>query len=372
MSSTIFKNKIPFLDLQRQYLSIKDEVLKVTEQVFDAQSFSQSDYVEQFEDNFSNYCSTGFCAGLSNGTSAIHMAIRGLGIGKGDEVLIPANTYIASVWGSIYEGATPVFVDCNPHTWNVDINELEKRITPKTKAIMAVHLYGQPCDMEAILNLANKHNLLVIEDASHAHGAKLKGQKVGGFGDAGCFSFYPGKNLGAYGEAGAITTNNADLDKTVKIMRNQGSENKYWNTTIGYNLRMDGLQGAILDIKLKYLDEWNEKRKAIAQRYQTEITHPEVRWQIQAENTESVYHLFVITVKERDRFMRYMNDHNVFPGLHYPVPCHLQEALQYLGYQQGDFPNSEKLSAHCVSLPMFAELLEDEVSYIIEKINHYK
>lgn len=368
----INKNKIPFLDLKRQYLSIKEEVLKATEQVFDEQSFSQSEYVTQFENAFSAYCGTQFAAGLSNGTSAIHMAIRGLGIGKGDEVIIPANTYIATVWGTIYEGATPVFVDCDPNTWNIDVAAIESKISPKTKAIIAVHQYGQPCNMTAINAIAKKNDLLVIEDAAHAHGARFKGQRVGSLSDAGCFSFYPGKNLGAYGEAGALVTNNQELDKQVKIMRNQGSENKYWNTTIGYNFRMDGLQGAILSIKLKYLDGWNEKRRAIAKRYQNEIKHPEITWQQSIDETEPVYHLFVITVKDRDHFLRYMNDNNIYPGLHYPVPCHLQEALKYLDYKQGDFPNSEKLSAHCVSLPMFAELLEDEVSYIIEKINHYK
>lgn len=371
MSSTLAINKIPFLDLSRQYATLKDEIMQVTEEVLDSITFSGGPHVEDFEKNFAAYCGTQHSVAVSSGTSAIHLAIRALGIGKGDEIIVPANTYIASVWGAVYEGATPVFVDCTPNGWNIDTSAIEAKITPNTKAIMSVHLYGMPCDMATIKSIAQKHNLKVIEDASHAHGAKLNEQRVGLFGDAGCFSFYPGKNLGAYGEAGGITTNSDEVAAQARIMRNQGTEDKYHHITTGFNARIDTLQAAILDVKLKYLDDWNERRRAIAARYQLEITNPKIKWQATQENSEPVYHLFVVTADDRDKFMAYMNQHNIYPGMHYPAPCHMQQALKYLGYKHGDFPNSEYLSQHCVSLPMFAELTDVEISYVIEKINQY-
>lgn len=370
-SKTLEISKIPFLDLSRQYATLKEEIMQATEEVLDSITFSGGPHVESFEKNFADYCGTQHAVAVSNGTAAIHLAMRALGISKGDEIIVPTNTYIATVWGAVYEGATPVFVDCTPNGWNIDTSAIEAKITPHTKAIMVVHLYGMPCDMPAINSIAEKYNLKVIEDASHAHGAKYNGQKVGSLGDIGCFSFYPGKNLGAYGEAGGITTNSAEIANQLRIMRNQGSEDKYHHTAIGFNARIDTLQAAILNIKLKYLDGWNERRRAIANRYQSEIANPKIKWQATQENTEPVYHLFVVTADDRDKSMAYLNSHNIYPGMHYPVPCHLQEALKYLGYKQGDFPNSEYLSQHCVSLPMFAELTDDEVSYIIEKINQY-
>lgn len=368
---TDVQTTIPFLDLKRQYLQIKDEVMAATEKVFDATAFSGGPFVDQFERNFASYCGTTYAMSANNGTTALHLAMLALGIGADDEVILPANTFIATAWGISYVNAKPVFVDCTPDTWEIDPAAIEAAITPRTKAIAGVHLYGQPFDIEAVRTIANKHNLYLIEDAAQAQGAKYKGQRVGGFGDIACFSFYPGKNLGAYGEAGGLTTNNEKYYQHVQKLKNHGSVVRYYHEEIGYNYRMDGLQGAILDIKLRYLDAWNNQRRAIAKRYQTEIKHQAVTMQKQPDWAESIYHLFVVTVPDREDFVKYLQSKGIFPGLHYPVPCHLQQAYAYLGHQPGDFPHSEYLSQHCVSLPMFAELRTDEVDRIIEVVNQY-
>ena len=293
-------DKIPFLDLKKQYLQLKEEVLKVTEEVFSNTAFSGGIYVERFEKKFAAYCGTKYALGVDNGTSAVHLAVRATGIGQGDEVIVPANTFIATAWGVSYVNATPVFVDCTNDTWEIDVSKIEEKITSKTKAIIGVHLYGQPFDIDAVKKVAAKNNLLLIEDCAQAHGAKYKGVNVGGFGEIGCFSFYPGKNLGAYGEAGGITTNNESYYKHISAQRNHGSTERYYHEMLGFNNRMDGLQGAILDIKLKYLDSWNNRRRAIAKRYFQGITNPRVKMQAQPEFAESVFHLFVITTDKRD------------------------------------------------------------------------
>jgi dTDP-4-amino-4,6-dideoxygalactose transaminase len=365
-------NTIPCLDLKRQYLSIKTEVLQVTEQVFDATAFSGGPFVEAFEKEFAHYCETQYAVGCNNGTTALHLAMLALGIGVGDEVIVPANTFIATAWGVSHTGATPVFVDCLPDTWEIDPSKIEEKITSRTKAIAGVHLYGQPFDIDAVKAIANKHNLFLIEDAAQAQGARYKGKRVGGFGEMACFSFYPGKNLGAYGEAGGLSTNSETYLKHLHSLRNHGMAVRYYHDEIGYNYRMDGLQGAILSIKLKYLDAWNSRRSAIAKRYQAEINNPKIKMQAQPEWAESVYHLFVVTTNDRDGFMKYLQNNNIAAGLHYPVPCHLQKAYSHLGYKIGDFPHSEYLSNHCLSLPMFAELTDDEVNNVIEIVNKWE
>lgn len=368
---TDVQTTIPCLDLKRQYLQIKSEVLAATERVFDATSFSGGPFVEQFERNFANYCGTAYAMSANNGTTALHLAMLALGIGPDDEVILPANTFIATAWGISYVNAKPVFVDCTPDTWEIDPLAVEVAITPRTKAIAGVHLYGQPFDVAAILDIARRHRLFVIEDAAQAQGARYKGQRVGGFGDIACFSFYPGKNLGAYGEAGGLSTNHEAYYQHVQRLKNHGSVVRYYHEEIGYNYRMDGLQGAILDIKLRYLDAWNDRRRSIAHQYQQRITNPAVTMQHQPDWAESIYHLFVVTVPERDDFVNYLKANGIFPGLHYPVPCHLQQAYAYLGHQIGDFPNAEYLANHCVSLPMFAELTDEEVNRVIEVVNQY-
>lgn len=363
--------KIPFLDLKKQYHQIKDEVLKAALEVFEHTAFSGGPYVEKFEKSFALFCGTNYAVGVNNGTSALHLAMLALGIKEGDEVLVPANTFIATAWGVSHANATPIFVDCDKHTWQIDASKVEEKISKRTKAIIGVHLYGQPFDIDAIRSVAKKHNLFLVEDAAQAHGAKYNGTRVGGFGEMACFSFYPGKNLGTYGEGGGITTNNESYYLHLQSLRNHGSTKRYYHDEIGYNMRMGGFEGAVLDIKIKYLDEWNQRRKVIAKRYQQGITNPKIQMQQQPAFADSIYHLFVITVSDRDSLIKFLNENNIFPGLHYPVPCHLQKAYSHLGYKRGDFPNSEFLADHCLSLPMYAELSDDEVARVIEVINKF-
>lgn len=363
--------KIPCLDLRRQYLQIQDEVEIALRSVCERTAFVSGPFVEQFEQNFARACESQFAVGVNSGTSALHLALQVLGVAEGDEVILPANTFIATAWAVSYLQATPVFVDCTADTWNIDAASVEAKITPRTKAIIGVHLYGQPCDLDALALIAKKHNLWLIEDCAQAHGARYKGQHVGNIGAMGCFSFYPGKNLGAYGEGGGIVTNNSDYDRRLRSLRNHGATQRYYHDEIGYNMRMDGFQGAILDLKLKYLTAWNARRKGIAEMYHQGIIHPEITMQFQPEWADSVYHLFVITAERRDDLMQHLNAQNIFPALHYPVPCHLQKAYAHLGYRAGDFPQAEYLAAHCLSLPMYAELTDEEVERVIETINTF-
>ncbi|MEJ0082989.1 MAG: DegT/DnrJ/EryC1/StrS family aminotransferase [Puia sp.] len=363
--------KIPCLDLKGQHQQIKKEVFEAFEKVYEQTAFSGGSFVEEFEKNFAGFCDTKYAVGVNNGTTALHLAMLALGIGAGDEVIIPANTFIATAWGVSYTGATPVFVDCDPDTWEIDISRLESKITSKTKAVIGVHLYGQPFDIQTALDICKKHNLFLIEDAAQAQGARYLGKPVGGFGEMACFSFYPGKNLGACGEAGGLTMNNTDYYKHLQSLRNHGSVVRYYHDEIGYNMRMGGLEGASLTIKLKYLPDWNKKRKEIAGKYHKGIKNTKIKMQVQPLGHESVFHLFVVTTEKRDEFLKFLNEKNIFPGLHYPVPCHLQKAYASLGYKRGDFPNSEYLADHCLSLPMYAELSDEDVDYVIETLNSY-
>jgi dTDP-4-amino-4,6-dideoxygalactose transaminase len=335
-------------------------------------AFSGGPYVEQFEKEFAHYCGVKHAVAVNSGTAALHLAMLALGVQGGDEVIVPANTYIATAWGVSHAGAIPVFADCDALSWNVDPGIIEAKITSKTKAIIGVHLYGQPCDINSLLSISKKYGIHFIEDAAQAHGAKYEGKRAGSFGEMACFSFYPGKNLGAYGEGGGIVTNNATLAEYLKLLRNQGSREKYYHEVIGYNERMDGIQGAILSVKLKYLEEWNTQRQQIAKIYHEGITHTDVIMQKPIQKSESVYHLFVATVNNRPAMMKHLNHHNIFPGTHYPLPIHLQKAYAQLGHKKGDFPNSEYLSDHCLSLPMFPELTDEEVQYVIDTVNEYQ
>jgi dTDP-4-amino-4,6-dideoxygalactose transaminase len=339
--------------------------------VYENTAFSGGSFVESFEKDFARFCDTQYAIGVNNGTSALHLAMIALGIGQGDEVIVPANTFIATAWGVSYVGATPVFVDCLPDTWEIDPAKAEAAITPRTKAIAGVHLYGQPFDIDVISAICKKHGIYLIEDAAQAQGARYKGKPVGGFGEMACFSFYPGKNLGACGEAGGITTNKESYYKHLQSLRSHGMTVRYYHDELGFNMRMGGLEGASLSIKLKYLPGWNQRRQAIAKRYQQEIKNDKLQMQVQPEGHESVFHLFVVTTADRDGLIKYLNERNIFPGLHYPVPCHLQKAYSHLGYKEGDCPNSEYLASHCVSLPMYAELTDEEVKYVIDTLNQY-
>ena len=363
--------KIPCLDLRGQHQQVKAEIFELFEKVYEKTAFSGGPFVEEFEKSFAQYCDTSYAVGVSNGTTALHLAMIALGIGAGDEVIIPANTFIATAWGPSHAGATPVFVDCTADTWEIDTAKIEEKITPKTKAIIGVHLYGQPFNIDAVAAICKKHHLIFIEDAAQAQGARYKGQPVGGFGEMACFSFYPGKNLGACGEAGGITTNQESYYTHLQSLRNHGCKVRYYHDEVGYNYRMGGLEGASLTVKLRYLEGWNNRRRAIAKRYQSEITNPKIKMQAQPEWADSVFHLFVVTTEDKDGFCQFLNENNISPAFHYPVPCHLQKAYAHLGYKEGDFPNSEYLASHCVSLPMYAELTDEQVSHVIQIVNKY-
>lgn len=362
---------IPFLDLHRQYLTIKQDIKAAIEDVIEQTAFSGGPFVERFEDHFARFCDTSYAVGLNSGTSALHLAMEALGIGKGDEVILPANTFVATAWGVSYVGATPVFADCDEY-YNIDTQQLRKLITSKTKAIIGVHLYGQPCDIDALLAICREHDIYFVEDAAQAHGATYKGTRVGSFGEMACFSFYPGKNLGAYGEGGGVTTNNETYRNKMFSLRSHGSQVRYYHDEIGYNMRMDGIQAAVLDIKLQHLAQWNNKRNQIAEKYLQQINNPLVKLPLIRKDVVSAFHLFVVTVPDRGRFMQYMTENGVATAQHYPVPCHLQKAYSFLQYKKGDFPKSEYLAEHCVSLPMFAELTDNEVDKIIYLVNNFK
>ena len=359
------------LDLKGQHQQIKKEVFELFEKVYENTAFSGGPFVEQFEKDFSNYTQTKYTIGVNNGTSALHLAMLALGIGAGDEVIIPANTFIATAWAISYVGATPVFVDCDKDNWEIDPAQIEKAITAKTKAIIGVHLYGMPFDIDAVLSIAKKHNLFLVEDAAQAQGARYKGITVGGFGEMACFSFYPGKNLGACGEAGGITTNNEVYQKHLNSLRNHGSMVRYYHDEVGFNMRMGGLEGASLQVKLKYLEGWNNRRREIAKMYHADIKNIKIKMQTQPQWADSIYHLFVVTTDEKDKFVKHLQANDVNPGFHYPVPCHLQKAYAHLNYKKGDFPHSEYLAAHCISLPMYAELTEEQVTRVIEAMNKF-
>lgn len=361
---------IPCLDLKVQHQQIKAEIFAAFEQVYDQTAFSGGPFVEAFEKSFAEFVGAEYAIGVSNGTVALHLAMLALEIGQGDEVIIPANTFIATAWGVSHAGATPVFVDCDA-TWNIDAEKIEAAITPKTKAIVGVHLYGQPFDVDAVKEICDKYGLFFVEDAAQAQGAKYKGKTVGTFGEMACYSFYPGKNLGACGEAGGITTNNQLYANRLRSLRNHGSVQRYFHDEIGYNYRMGGLEGASLSVKLKYLEGWNNRRKQIANRYRNEIQNPKLQMQALPEWADGIYHLFVVTTPDKEGLIKHLSTYNIQPAYHYPVPCHLQKAYAHLGHKKGDFPQSEYLADHCISLPMYPELTEEHVNTVIKCLNHY-
>lgn len=364
--------KIDFMNLSRQYNEHKEEFLDAIENVCESTAFSGGKFSEQFEKEWAEYVGVKYCVGVGSGTDAIFLVTKALGICEGDEVIVPADTFIASAWGAAYCNATPVFVDCDKDTWEIDVDAIETAITSNTKAIMAVHLYGQPCNLTKIVELAQKYGVCVIEDCAQAHGAKWNGRKVGTFGKAGCFSFYPGKNLGAFGEAGAITTNDRELYEKVLALRNHGAYERYYHDMIGYNMRLDGIQGAILSKKLMYLDGWNARRNEIAARYRDGIKNPRIKMQAIDDNAYSVFHLFEVEVDEKKQFLDYMAQNEISCGQHYPVPCHLQKAFGYLGYKEGDIPVAEEHAKKCISLPMFPELKDEEIDRVISVCNNWK
>jgi dTDP-4-amino-4,6-dideoxygalactose transaminase len=366
---------VPFVDLQAQYRSIKSEVDAAIQRVLDTSAFILGREVEAFERAFAEYVGAEFCVGVSNGTAAIQLALTACGVGSGDEVIVPANTFFATAEAVSTANATPVFVDCDADSCNIDASKIEAAVTPRTRAIVPVHLYGQPADMDAVFEVAERHKLIVVEDAAQAHGARHGGRRVGPLGRAGCFSFYPGKNLGAYGEGGAVVTNDKEVARRVRLLRDHGSEQKYRHEIVGYNFRLEGIQGAVLNVKLRHLDRWNELRREHAARYR-ELLAPladagSLTLQREAAYAESVYHLFVIQADARDSLQRFLSAAGVQTGIHYPVPVHLQPAYASLGHRAGDFPVAERQAGRLLSLPMFAELTERQVNYVADAVGDY-
>lgn len=373
--------KVPFLDLKIQYQSIKNEIDSAIQRVLDNTAFILGPAVENFEKDFANAQDVKYCLGTSSGTDANHLVLWGLGIRPGDEVIIPANTFIATAWGATLCGAKPVFVDCHSESYNIDPEKVEAAITNKTKAIVAVHLYGQSADLDPLKEIAKKHNLILVEDAAQAHLAEYKGKKIGGLTDAASFSFYPGKNLGAFGEGGAVTTNDESLIKLVKKLREHGQSQKYYHDTFGHNYRMEGIQGAVLGVKLKHLNNWTDGRRRVASKYYDGLKNLEqIILPKEMSHAKHVYHLFVVQINTgsleestmtRDKLKDYLTEKEIGVGLHYPVPLHLQKCFSDLGYKNGDFPVTERLASTGLSLPMFPELSDEQVQYVIENIVNF-
>ena len=361
---------ISFLDLHRQYKQIKKEVNDAIQRVLDGQHFILGDELVLFENQFAHYLDISFCCGVASGTDGLILALKSMGIGKGDEVLTPALSFIATSLAITEVGATPVFVDIDPDTYQIDCNQILGKITNRTKAILPVHLYGSCCDINTILDISKEHGLKVIEDSCQAHGAHIKGKKAGTFSDIGVFSFYPGKNLGAYGDGGAICVNSEQLRTKIQRLRNYGQKEKYIHQERGINSRLDNLQAAVLKVKLKYLDEWNHKRNKIADIYKRELCGI-VKFQKIPKDVYSCYHLFVIEAENREGLINFLSARNVKTLIHYPLPIHLQKTYQDLGNKAGCFPRSEKVSQNIVSLPIYAELAEEEVLYITESIKAF-
>jgi dTDP-4-amino-4,6-dideoxygalactose transaminase len=371
---------IPFVDLQAQYRALKGEVDEAIGRVVESAAFVLGREVEAFESAFAEYLGARFCVGVSNGTAAIQLAVTACGIGAGDEVIVPANTFFATAEAVSTAGATPVFVDADPISYTIDVRRIEAAINERTRAIIPVHLYGQAADLDPIFEIAARHDLAVIEDAAQAHGARYKDRRVGARGRANCFSFYPGKNLGAYGEGGAVVTDDAEVARRVRLLRDHGSEQKYRHEIIGYNFRLEGIQGAVLNVKLKYLDGWNDLRRAHAARYRellagahsndgsdrNALTLPQ-----ELPYAHHIYHLYVVQSAERDALQKHLSAAEIQTGIHYPVPVHLQPAYASLGHKAGDFPAAERQAARILSLPMFPELTDEQIARVAESIHAF-
>lgn len=364
--------QIPFIDFKKMHDPIKDETNNAIQNVINNNAFILGKAVSDFENDFAKAHGVKHCIGVSSGTDANHLALWALDIKEGDEIIIPANTFIATAWGATLCGATPVFVDCESDSYNIDPKKVEEKISPKTKAVVAVHLYGQPADMDELRKIADRHNIILIEDAAQSHIAEYKGKRIGGLSRAASFSFYPGKNLGAFGEGGAVTTNDDELAQKVRMLRDHGSMKKYYHEYYGHNYRMEGIQGAVLGIKLKYLGDWTMKRKQAANKYREQLSDvSQIKLPSEMPYASHVYHLFVIRTKERDNLQKFLNDNGISTGLHYPIPLHLQKCFGHLGYKKGDFPETEKLADECLSLPMFPDLSDEQISYVCDKIKEF-
>jgi dTDP-4-amino-4,6-dideoxygalactose transaminase len=363
------KLTVPLLDLRAQYAQIGEEVLQALREVAESTVYVLGPRVEEFEKRFAAYLGTKHCVGVNSGTSALHLALICADVGPGDEVITVPMTFIATSWAISYVGATPVFVDVDPVTYTMDANQVERRITPKTKALLPVHLYGQPADMEPLLAISRRHGIPIIEDAAQAHGARYQGKSAGTFGLCGCFSFYPGKNLGAYGEAGAVVTDHDEICRRLRALRDHAQEKRYHHGELGFNYRMDAFQATVLGLKLRHLESWTEARVRLAERYHQRLASLPLQLPAVAPDRRHVWHLYVVLHRERDCLCRALEACGIYPGLHYPIPLHLQGAYRHLGHRAGDFPVAERIGRECLTLPLFPEMTlrqQDTVTLALE------
>jgi|Deesub1362A_J573_1020465.scaffolds.fasta_scaffold00121_5 dTDP-4-amino-4,6-dideoxygalactose transaminase len=363
--------KIKLVDLISPYLEIKEELFKEWEKIFQKMWLFLGENVQKFERDFAEYCGVKYCVGLSSGTEALHLALRALGIGKGDEVILPSFTFIATFEAVWMVGAEPVFADIEEDTLCISPSDVEKKITSKTKAVIPVHLFGNVCDMEPIYELKKIHGFYIVEDSAQAHGAEYRGKKVGSLGDVSAFSFYYTKNLGALGEAGGITTDSDEIYENLKLLRNHGQISSYASINPGFNARLDEIQAAILNLKLKKLDRWNTRRREIAEIYRRLLSGLPCQFQKTKEDVKHVYHYFVIRVPERDKLVEFLRKNGVDVGIHYPIPCHLQKAAENYGFKEGDLPVTEKVSKEILSLPCHPHLKDEDVEYICSLIKKF-
>lgn len=363
---------IPFSSVGVMHREIEREMLDKFREVYESNWFIQGREVEKFEEEFAAYCGAKYCVGCGNGLDALYLVLRAYGIGKGDEVIVPSNTFIATALAVSYTGARPVFVEPRMESYNINPQMIEEKITERTKAVMAVHLYGQPAEMDAVMEIAKRHNLKVIEDAAQAHGATYHGKRTGNLGDAAGFSFYPGKNLGALGDGGAVVTNDKELADLVRALGNYGSDYKYHHIYQGNNSRLDEVQAGLLRVKLKELDKWNARRVEIAHRYLREIVNPDIILPVTDSGCTHVYHIFAVRCKQRADLERYLNEKGIGTNKHYPIPMHLQEAYAELQLPKGALPVAEEISRTQLSLPMYYGMTEEEVSYVVEALNNWK
>ena len=363
---------VPFVSFLPMEHELDQELRAAFERVYARSWYIQGVEDDSFEKLFAEYCNAKYCVGVGNGLDALILILKSLGIKEGDEIIVPSNTYIASALAVTYAGAVPIFVEPDIKTYNIDPSKVESAITDRTKAIMPVHLYGQACNMDLIVQTARKQNLFVVEDCAQAHGATYKGKKVGTFGDAAGFSFYPGKNLGALGDAGAIITNNKAIADKVRALGNYGSDYKYHHIYMGNNSRLDEMQAAFLSAKLSHLDKMNIERKRIAKMYLSGITNPDIILPSILFGAEPVWHIFAVRTLKRNALEKYLKENGIGTNKHYPIPMHLQECYKDLKYKKGDFPIAEEISATELSLPMYYGMTDDEISYVIDKINHFE
>jgi dTDP-4-amino-4,6-dideoxygalactose transaminase len=360
--------EVPLADLKAQYRLLKDEVLASLAEVAESTAYVLGPKVAAFEKDFAAYAGAKHCVGVNSGTSALHLALICAGVNAGDEVVTVPMTFIATSWAISYCGATPVYVDVDPDTATMDAALVEKKITRKTKALLPVHLYGQPADLEPLLDLSRRHGIPLVEDVAQAHGATYRGRQAGTIGQSGCFSFYPGKNLGAYGEAGAIVTDDDAIAARMRALRDHAQEKRYHHNEIGFNYRMDGFQGAVLGIKLKHLERWTISRIRLAERYLELLADLPVKLPVHREDRRHVWHLFVARHRQRDQIREQLEQRGIHTGLHYPIPLHLQKAYQHLGYREGDFPVAERIGRECFTLPLFPEMSSEQQAAVIEAL----